>query len=124
MKVNNSRAKRQDRTFLQCHKKTTPPSLTARQQAVLDFIRSEIKTHQQPPSLREIMAQFGIGSTNGARIHLLALELKGYIQRNYATKRGIKLTDPAHPTISAERAHEIRKELNYGNARQEAAREQ
>jgi len=66
--------------------------LTKRQQEILDFIRSEIAGHGYPPSFREIGAHFGIKSTNGVKVHMTALEKKGYINRESRLARGIELT--------------------------------
>lgn len=66
--------------------------LTKRQQEVLDFIRSEIAGRGYPPSFREIGAHFGIKSTNGVKVHMTALEKKGYINRESRLARGIELT--------------------------------
>lgn len=64
---------------------------TARQREVLDFIHLSIYGNGRPPTLREIGIALGIGSTNGVNDHLLALERKGYIVRDQATARGIRL---------------------------------
>lgn len=44
------------------------------------------------PSLREIGAHFGIRSTNGVSDHLLALQRKGYIDREWIKSRAMRLT--------------------------------
>lgn len=69
--------------------------LTARQAAVLDFIRSYIEAHSFPPSLREIGNHMGIRSTNGVNDHLHALERKGRIRRSSLLSRSIVLTEPS-----------------------------
>jgi len=82
-------------------------ALTARQEAVLDFISEKIRTAGYPPTVREIGAGMGIGSTNGVTDHLRALERKGYIERVDLHSRGIRLTNklvpgaarPAAPTV-------------------------
>lgn len=66
--------------------------LTARQREILDFIRDEVTGHGYPPSFREIGANFGIKSTNGVKVHMDALEKKGYIKRVSHLARGIELT--------------------------------
>lgn len=67
--------------------------LTRRQQQILDFIRERISRDGRPPTVREIAARFRFTSTNAARCHLAALEKKGYIEREFHTARGIRLTD-------------------------------
>lgn len=69
--------------------------LTVRQQDVLEFIRTWIADHRYPPTIRDIQKPFGIKSTNGVKVHLDALEKKGYIYRNPGISRGIELTDNA-----------------------------
>lgn len=69
----------------------TPQHLTPRQQEVLDFIRE--RTRSYGPTIREIMAQFGFTSPNGAVCHLVALERKGLIRRHAGQIRGIEVTE-------------------------------
>ena len=52
-----------------------PKPLTARQQAIYDFIADAIRSGG-PPTIREIMDVFGINSTNGVRTTLETLEKK------------------------------------------------
>lgn len=70
---------------------STPPTLTPRQQEVLDFIRE--RTRSYGPTIREIMAEFGFTSPNGAVCHLVALERKGLIRRHANQIRGIEVTE-------------------------------
>jgi repressor LexA len=70
---------------------STPPTLTPRQQEVLDFIRE--RTRSYGPTIREIMAEFGFTSPNGAVCHLVALERKGLIRRHANQVRGIEVTE-------------------------------
>jgi repressor LexA len=55
--------------------------LTDRQRQVLRFICRSLVERQRPPTLREICAELGTASTNGATDHLNALEKKGFISR-------------------------------------------
>lgn len=66
-------------------------TLTDRQSAVYHFIAQRISTGI-PPTVREIGAEFGISSPNGVRVHLAALERKGWIERDALVARGIRLT--------------------------------
>ena len=68
-------------------------ALTARQQQVLSFIQDSTRDRGYPPTLREIGAHMGIASTNGVNDHMRALERKGYITRDLAISRGIRLCD-------------------------------
>ena len=54
-------------------------TLTARQQAVLDFIAEYLEAHAYPPTIREIADSFAI-SVKGAYDHVKALEKKGKIR--------------------------------------------
>jgi repressor LexA len=68
--------------------------LTKRQQLILQYIMDYVQKEGYPPSIREIGAQFGIGSLRGVTVHLDALERKGYILRSN-TPRSIKVIHPA-----------------------------
>jgi len=65
-------------------------SLTARQQAIYDFIVEFRRMHGCSPSIPEIQKAFLIRSPNGVVGHLLALEAKGYIRRS---RRGSRQVD-------------------------------
>lgn len=65
--------------------------LTDRQRQVYDYIRESIAGRGYPPTLREIGAHIGIRSTNGVNSHLLALERKSYIVRDYMTSRSMRV---------------------------------
>lgn len=72
---------------------------------MLDFIERETSSTGVPPSIRQIGAALGISSTNGVRLHLQALQKKGYIRRSQRTSRGIvsldRLSNAASPSRSA-----------------------
>lgn len=80
---------------------------TERQQQVLDFIQSHIDNSGYPPTLREICAHLGVSGTLSAMRHLEALEKKGYIKRDSAS-RGIALTTPTTNTVSLPIAGTVR----------------
>ena len=67
--------------------------LTPRQQLIFDFIAQTIRSRGAPPTIREIMEEFAISSTNGVRTTLAALEKKGHIRRHARLSRGIELAD-------------------------------
>jgi repressor LexA len=69
-----------------------PRELTDRQQDIYNFIATTIREKGYPPTIREIMDEFGIASTNGVRTTLAALEKKGHIRRRPMLSRGIELT--------------------------------
>jgi repressor LexA len=71
------------------------PELTARQEEVLEFIRTRAATQGFAPTVREIGVHFKIASPNGVVSHLRALEKKGYIEREPNRSRTIRLTAEA-----------------------------
>jgi repressor LexA len=73
---------------------TTVRALTPHQKDVLEFISKQLEVSGYPPTLREIGAHFNIGSTNGVRCILSALEQKGQIRRKAHLSRGIELVNP------------------------------
>lgn len=77
-----------------------PLSLTARQQEILEFIRSCINERGAPPTRAEIARHLGFGSLNAAESHLQALARKGAISLESGRSRGIRLPeDPGLPLI-------------------------
>ncbi len=65
--------------------------LTARQQEVYDFLKSELERSGVMPSTREIQEHFGFASQTAAVNHLKALERKGVIQRLAGKARAVAL---------------------------------
>lgn len=77
--------------------------LTSRQQTIFNFIAQTIRSRGAPPTIREIMEEFDINSTNGVRTTLAALEKKGHIRRHARLSRGIELVDfVEHEPLSAD----------------------
>lgn len=56
-------------------------SLTPRQNEIYDFIKNTIRAKFTPPTIKEIMLNFKLKSTNGVNDVLNVLEHKGYIIR-------------------------------------------
>lgn len=75
--------------------------LTARQEEVLNLIRSEIIRTGFPPTRAEIARALGFRSANAAEDHLRALAKKGAIELTPGASRGIRLTTPpsSAPTV-------------------------
>lgn len=67
--------------------------LKGRQQAILDFIRQEVKEKGYPPSVREIGEAVGLASSSTVHGHLSRLEKKGYIRRDSSKPRALELLD-------------------------------
>ncbi len=78
--------------------------LTARQQQILELIRSAIENSGFPPTRAEIATELGFRSINAAEEHLQALARKGAIKITPGTSRGIKLCDTGlmHSALSGE----------------------
>jgi len=64
--------------------------LTDRQKDILGFITKSVSERGYPPTLREIGEHFKIRSTNGVNDHLVALEKKGYLQRDDLKSRALR----------------------------------
>jgi len=82
--------------------------LTDRQQQVFNFIKQFLADNGYPPTLREISAHIGTAGTVTAKVHLDALERKGYIQRREGSPRGIILPQAVSSTVSLPIAGQIR----------------
>ncbi len=67
--------------------------LTARQQQVLDFIRSALEETGFPPTRAEIAAELGFKSPNAAEEHLKALARKGAIEIMPGASRGLRIIE-------------------------------
>ncbi len=75
------------------------PSLTARQQQILDLIRQHIEESGYPPTRAEIASELGFKSPNAAEEHLRALARKGVIEMTSGASRGIRLVEEAPPGL-------------------------
>lgn len=64
-----------------------------RQQAILDFIKKEVRTKGYPPSVREIGQAVGLASSSTVHGHLERLEKKGLIRRDPTKPRAIEILD-------------------------------
>lgn len=69
--------------------------LTARQQQVLDLVRSHIDDTGYPPTRADIARELGFKSANAAEEHLKALARKGAIEMIAGASRGIRLPESA-----------------------------
>ncbi len=67
--------------------------LTARQQQVLDFIKSSLEATGFPPTRAEIATELGFRSPNAAEEHLKALARKGAIEMMAGASRGIRIVN-------------------------------
>ncbi|MBI4267641.1 MAG: repressor LexA [Chloroflexi bacterium] len=69
----------------------TVPELSARQQKIIEFIRSFWEDQRIPPTVRDIVNGCGVSSTSVVDYNLDILEKKGYIRRHSGVSRGIEL---------------------------------
>ncbi len=67
--------------------------MSARQQQILDFIKSEVRAKGYPPSVREIGEAVGLASSSTVHGHLDRLEKRGLIRRDKTKPRAIEILD-------------------------------
>lgn len=65
--------------------------LSARQQAILDFIGAFLDENDYPPTIRDIQHELNISSTSVVDYNLKVLEERDLIRRNRNISRGIEL---------------------------------
>ena len=82
------------------------PTLTTKQQRVLDHLRHEITTSGQVPSLRQAAAELGVSHAAIAQI-IKALEEKGYLKREGRYSRTVHLLNRARETSASQRWREV-----------------
>jgi len=75
-------------------------NLSARQQAMIEFIQRFTQAHQYPPTIREIGQEVGITSTSVVNYNLNILEREGLLERDKEVSRGIKLIGAAAQAIN------------------------
>lgn len=68
--------------------------LSPRQQAILNYIKQEVREKGYPPSVREIGEAVGLASSSTVHGHLSRLEKKGLIRRDPTKPRAIEVLDP------------------------------
>src|SRR3984893_6875267 len=73
--------------------KPAPARLTARQQQILDWIRSQLEATGMPPTRAEIAAGLGFSTASSAEDHLRALARKGVLLLTPGASRGLRLTE-------------------------------
>jgi repressor LexA len=72
--------------------------LSARQEAILEFIEKFIIENGYPPTIREIGKACGISSTSVVNYNLNKLEREGFLARDREVSRGLRLTAMAQDT--------------------------
>lgn len=66
-------------------------TITQKQRAVLEFLKSFIAENGYPPTLCEIAKHFNFRSLNAAESHLSSLKKYGFISQKPGIARGIKI---------------------------------
>ncbi len=67
--------------------------LSSRQQAILEYIKEQVRLKGYPPSVREIAEAVGLASSSTVHGHLSRLESKGFIRRDPTKPRAIEILD-------------------------------
>jgi repressor LexA len=76
--------------------------LSARQEAMVDFIAKFLDQNGYPPTIREIGKACGISSTSVVNYNLTKLEREGFLVRDREVSRGLRLAaDQVHNAINA-----------------------
>ena len=69
--------------------------ISAKQQEILDYIKSQILERGFPPAVRDICEAVHLKSTSSVHSHLETLEQNGYIRRDSTKPRAIEILDEA-----------------------------
>jgi len=67
--------------------------ISAKQEEILEYIKSQILERGFPPSVRDICEAVHLKSTSSVHAHLEALEKNGYIRRDATKPRAIEIID-------------------------------
>ncbi|RWR11656.1 transcriptional repressor LexA [Siminovitchia fortis] len=78
--------------------------LSKRQEAILTFIKEEVRKKGYPPSVREIGKAVGLASSSTVHGHLARLESKGLIRRDPTKPRAIEVLDQENAAVPAKNA--------------------
>ena len=74
--------------------------ISKRQEAILTFIKEEVRAKGYPPSVREIGEAVGLASSSTVHGHLARLESKGLIRRDPTKPRAIEVLDQDDLVVS------------------------
>ena len=77
-------------------------NLTPREQAIIDFIKSNIKAKGYPPSVREIGSSVGLKSSSTVHSYLKRMEEKGIIRRDPTKPRAVEVLDRRENLLAEE----------------------
>ena len=76
--------------------------ISAKQQEILEYIKSQILDRGFPPSVRDICEAVHLNSTSSVHSHLETLEKNGYIRRDPTKPRAIEILDDSFNFIRRE----------------------
>lgn len=77
------------------------PSLSPRQQLILDIVRAHVAERGYPPTVRELGDAAGLSSPSSVSHQLKALEDKGYIRRDPKRPRAMEVVEEEHDPLVA-----------------------
>lgn len=87
--------------------RTPAGGLTARQELILDIIRSAVEDRGYPPTVRELGDAAGLSSPSSVSHQLKVLEEKGYIRRDPNRPRAMEVVLPAGTGGAADSAVDV-----------------
>lgn len=76
--------------------------ISAKQQEILDYIKSQTLSRGFPPSVRDICKAVNLKSTSSVHSHLESLEKNGYIRRDPTKPRAIEICDDGFNMVRTE----------------------
>ena len=79
--------------------------ISAKQQEILDYIKSQILERGFPPAVRNICEAVHLKSTSSVHSHLETLEKNGYIRRDPTKPRAIEILDDSFQMLRRETAN-------------------
>ena len=79
--------------------------ISATQQEILDYIKSQILERGFPPAVRDICEAVHLKSTSSVHSHLETLEKNGYIRRDPTKPRAIEILDDSFQMLRRETAN-------------------
>ncbi len=79
--------------------------ISAKQQEILEYIKSQILERGFPPSVRDICEAVHLKSTSSVHSHLETLEKNGYIRRDSTKPRAIEILDDSFQLMRREMAN-------------------
>jgi len=82
--------------------------MSNRQQAILEFIKTQVREKGYPPSVREIGEAVGLASSSTVHGHLDRLGKKGLIRRDPTKPRAIEILDDSDSTPPRELTSPVR----------------